>query len=79
MRHLLLVPLALFALLTCPTVGWTQSTIYQFKGKSFDLPTPIGFCLPDAANSNDASFLKAKTALLANSGNTAIKIAAACD
>jgi len=76
MRHLLL---ALTALVLCPAVGWCQSTIYQINGKSFDLPTPTGFCLPDAKNSNDALFIKAKTALMANYGYTVAKIAARCD
>lgn len=74
MIYLRIVVFALLALALCPRPGHTQDSLSAFKGKTFDLPTPAGFCTPDSNN----NFAKRVTALLKNSGNTIAKIAADC-
>jgi hypothetical protein len=68
----------LSVLLWCVT-GWAQSTTHNFKGASFDLPTPKGFCIPDLSNQYDANFIKARNALMSNTGNRLIETVAACN
>jgi hypothetical protein len=46
----------------------------RFKGKTFDLPTPAGYCIPDPGN----EFAKRIAVLLKNSGDTVVRIAADC-
>jgi hypothetical protein len=74
MIHVRLLILALSTLALCPPQAQAQTPLTSFKGKSFDLPTPAGFCVPDSDN----AFAKRITALLKNSGNVAVKIAADC-
>jgi hypothetical protein len=76
-------PLSILLLATCtsillPGAGWSEDAPYTVKGRTFNFPTPTGFCMPNSANSNEAEFVKTVQALMANSGNTVVKVAAEC-
>src|SRR5205823_14385513 len=79
MRHLLVRSSSLLWLLSWSMTGWAQGTTYHFKGASFQLPTPTGFCAPDPKNDNDARLIKGKTTVMSNSGNRLMKLAASCN
>jgi hypothetical protein len=71
--------LALWMVLVCVDASLAQDGPYNFMGRSWTLPTPAGFCSPDQKNSYDASFTETKSTLFANSGDTVVKLAAACN
>jgi len=76
--------LSIFLLATCtsillPAAGWSEDAPYTVKGRTFNFPTPTGFCMPNSSNSNETEFVKTVQALMANSGNTVVKVAAECD
>jgi hypothetical protein len=79
MKYRLIALLSVLSVLPWPVAGWTEGTTYQFKGASFDLPTPKGFCIPDPSNRYDANLVKGKTAVMSNSGNRVVKLVAACN
>ncbi len=78
MRHLLILLIAGCVLTIYPVPGRSQGSVYTFKGKSFNLPTPTGFCVPDPANRGEADFVKVMTTLFANAQNTVVKLAVEC-
>jgi hypothetical protein len=73
-RHLRLAILAFFVLALCPRPGHAQDALATFKGKTFDLPIPAGFCIAEPSNSLAVRF----TALMKNSGATVVKVALDC-
>jgi hypothetical protein len=74
MIHLRLAIFAALVFAVCPRPADAQDQPVTFKGKSFELPMPADFCIPGAAN----GFATRVKALLANSGNTTVKIGADC-
>ena len=70
--------LAFAALAPCPVAAYAESTVHTINGKSFNLPTPSGFCIPDANNVNEGFFVKAVTTLMENAKTRVAKIAAEC-
>jgi hypothetical protein len=69
---------ALVALTCCSAVADAQSLIRTVAGKSFDLVTPDGFCVPDPKESGDAGFVNAVSRFMEGAGNTVVQVVADC-
>jgi hypothetical protein len=66
--------LATFALALCQWPAQAEDQLTTFKGKTFNLPTPAGFCVPGSTN----GYAQLYAAVLQKSGNTVVKYAADC-